>query len=433
MALPVLAPKSQISAITLPALGTLSRVTASLPFGVYANNTDFITGASDQVAFTYKMLGGDVLDIELTEQNVYAAYEVAVLEYSYILNVHQSRNVMASALGSPTGTFNSDGELVSGSLFSASLNGSRPELMLPSFDIGYAREVMTKTSEVVAVGGNLTVFSASIPVNPDQQDYDLQNGILSQSLTLGSPFAGLITKKVEVKKVYYKSPRAMWRFYGYYGGINTVGNLSTYGQYADDSTFEVIPAWQNKLQAMAYEDNIYTRISHYSFEIRNNRLRLFPTPAANDLKFIWVEFVIPQGAYDYGASGSIGVSGSASTGGNRSSGVNNMNTLPFANIPYENINSIGKQWIRRFALSICKEMLGQIRGKFSTVPIPGESVTLNASDLLAQAKEEMNVLREEMKTILSEMTYDKLSEQTAGIVDNTQKIIEKFPMAIFTG
>jgi hypothetical protein len=433
MALPVLAPKSQISAITLPALGTFSRVTASLPFGVYASNTDFITGASDQVAFTYKMLGGDVLDIELTEQNVYAAYEVAVLEYSYILNVHQSRNVMASALGSPTGTFNSDGELVSGSLFSSSLNGSRPELMLPSFDIGYAREVMTKTSEVVSVGGNLTVFSASVPVNSEQQDYDLQDGILSQSLVPGSPFAGLITNKVEVKKVYYKSPRAMWRFYGYYGGINTVGNLSTYGQYADDSTFEVIPAWQNKMQAMAYEDNIYTRISHYSYEIRNNKLRLFPTPMANDLKFIWVEFVIPQGAYDYGGSSSTGVSGSASTGGNRSTGVNNMNTLPFANIPYENINSIGKQWIRRFALSICKEMLGQIRGKFSTVPIPGESVTLNASDLLSQAKEEMNTLREEMKTILTEMTYDKLAEQTAGITDSTQKIIEKFPMAIFTG
>ena len=201
MALPVLAPKSQISAIVLPAVGTLSRVTASLPFGVYASNADFVTGAVDQVAYTYKMLGGDVLDIELTEQNVYAAYESAVLEYSYIINVHQSRNVMASALGAPTGTFNSDGEFASGS----TLSGQNPQLMLPSFDIGYAKEVMTKTSEMVAVGGNLTVFSASIPIIEEQQDYDIQKALVTASQQPGCPFAGLIDKKVEVKKVYYKS------------------------------------------------------------------------------------------------------------------------------------------------------------------------------------------------------------------------------------
>lgn len=428
MALPVLAPKSQISAIILPPLGTASRVSASLPFGVYTTNSDFISGAVDQVAYTHKMLGGDVLDIELTEQNVYAAYEAAVLEYSYIINVHQSRNIMASALGSPTGTFNSDGELLSGS-FPA---GTRPELMVPSFDIGYAREVMTKTSEMAAVGGNLTVFSASVPTVAGQQEYDIQQFLQSSSADPGSPYYNLINKKVEIKKVYYKSPRAMWRFYGYYGGINTVGNLSTYGQYADDSTFEVIPAWHNKLQAMAYEDNIYTRISHYSYEIRNNKLRIYPIPMSMDLKSIWIEFVIPQGSFDYGAG--AGMSGSAaSSASNRVNGVNNINTLPFGNIPFENINSIGKQWIRRFALAICKEMLGQIRGKFDTVPIPGESVKLNADSLLTQAKEEMTALREEMKTILAEMTYDKLAEQTSGIMENAQKVIEKIPMAIFTG
>ena len=76
--------------------------------------------------------------------------------------------------------------------------------------------------------------------------------------------------------MFYKTPQAMWRFYGYYGGLNTVGNLSYYGQYADDSTFEVIPVWQNKSQAMAFEDSIYTRTSHFSYEIKNNKLRIFP-------------------------------------------------------------------------------------------------------------------------------------------------------------
>ena len=108
------------------------------------------------------------------------------------------------------------------------------------------------------------------------------------------PWSGLVdNRKINITKVYYKTPRAMWRFYGYYGGFNLVGNLSTYGQYADDSTFEVVPAWQNKLQAMTYKDNLYTRVSHFSYDVRNNRVRLFPTPGS-ELKKLWFEFTIPK-------------------------------------------------------------------------------------------------------------------------------------------
>jgi hypothetical protein len=114
-------------------------------------------------------------------------------------------------------------------------------------------------------------------------------------------------------------------------------------------------------------------------------------------------------------------------------GINNMNTLPFANIPYTNINSIGKQWIRRFALSLCKEMLGLIRNKFTTIPIPGESVTLNGDALLSQAKEEQTALREELKTVLAEMTYDKLVATDAEMMESTQNLQAHIPMTIFTG
>jgi hypothetical protein len=214
----------------------------------------------------------------------------------------------------------------------------------------------------------------------------------------------------------------MWRFYGYYGGINAVGNLSTYGQYADDSTWQVVPVWQNKLQAMAYEDAMYTRISHYSFDIRDNNLRLFPTPSGVDMTTLWFEFVteedplIDKDGMDTGATG-----------------INNMNTAPFANIPYTNINSIGKQWIRRFALSVCKEMLGIIRSKFATIPIPGESVTLDGPALLSSAKEEQTALRDELKTVLDELTYAKLSEKDSTIATNTETLLAKIPLAIYPG
>ena len=110
-----------------------------------------------------------------------------------------------------------------------------------------------------------------------------------------------------------------------------------------------------------------------------------------------------------------------------------MNTLPFANISYENINSIGKQWIRRFALSLTKETLGQIRSKFAAIPIPGESVTLNGSDLMSQAREEQDKLREELKTVLDELTYQKLLETDATKAESVTTIQQGAPIPIFLG
>ncbi len=431
MAVPSLTPASQLSAIVLPSNGTYANVASSLPFGIYSRDTNFLSGAVDQVSFTYRMLGGDVLDIELTEQNVYAAYEAAVLEYSYLINIHQSKNVLPSVLGNLTGTFDQDGELKAGQL-SSSLNGSRIELKLPKFDYGYIRQVSRKMGEEAGVGGDNTYYSSSVTMVANQQEYDLQDAINS---AVGGAWAGSVNgKKISIRRVYYKTPRAMWNFYGYYGGIGVVGNLSTYGQYADDSTFEIIPTWHNKLQAMAYEDSIYTRTSHYSYEIRNNKIKIYPGPVGTvggEARKLWFEFTIPQdNAFEIG-EGPNGTSTSATRTG--VGGINNMNTLPFSNIPFENINSIGKAWIRKFSLSLSKEILGQIRSKFSVVPIPGESITLNGENLLSQAKEEQNNLREELKTILSEQTYDRLAQTTAEIEENAQKVLDKIPLSIYTG
>ena len=111
-----------------------------------------------------------------------------------------------------------------------------------------------------------------------------------------------------------------------------------------------------------------------------------------------------------------------------------MNTLPFENIPYESINSIGKQWIRRFSLALSKETLGQIRGKFGgNVPIPGDTISLNASDLLSQAKDEQTSLRDELKTVLDELTYPKLLETDKGMTENAKAIMNEAPLTIFVG
>lgn len=537
MALPTLLPASNSSKSILPETGSHGNVHRLLPYKIYSDNAsalysgNFISGAVDQVAYTYKKLGGDVLDIELSDGNIYAAYEEAVLEYSYLINVHQASNALPSFLGHNTGTFDHKGELTSGPV-SASLK-------YPKFDYGFARNVGEAVGAEVGLA-DAVEYSASFDVTVGQQDYDLQKIItesgrtaasgsvtitnianltndgthsLSFAATDGSTITATITaatttthtnsptfaigadeeataenlktcldansrltatrsgavvtikqvgkgyagngaitltdpnasgmsktdfanggnkspfstsdldgRRIIIKNVFYKTPSAMWRFYGYYGGLNVVGNMHNYGQFSDDSTFQLVPTWQNKSQALAFEDAIYTRMSHWSYELINNKIRLFPIPYSGGPEKMWVRYSLP-------ASPTI----DQTNGRSKIDGVNNMNTLPFSNLPYDTINSIGKQWIRRFALALAKEMLGLVRSKFASLPIPGESVTLNGSELVSQGKEEQNSLREELKTTLSEMTYVKMAEQESAMMDNAENVLKRIPDLVYVG
>jgi len=429
MAIPTLAPKSNTSAIVLPATGSPGSVAAECPFAMFTGSVEFLSGAAEQVAYTFKKLGGDILDLEITTGSVYAGYEEAVLEYSYIVNMHQAKNILPDVLGMTTGTFDRDGTLLAGTL-SSSLSGTHVALKYPKSTFTYSQRISEAFSTDARAGGTSRIYSASFQTTGSVSDYDLQEVLNSASVNNVDaatknpvPYAGFTSgSKIIVDKVYYKTPSSMWRFFGYYGGLNTVGNLANYGQYADDSTFQLVPVWQNKAQAMAFEDSIYTRNSHYSFELNNNILRIFPTPPNTDSSpdYFWFNFRIVEDSWT-AASGSL------------VDGINNMNTVPLGNIPYKNINSIGKQWIRRFALSLAKETLGHVRSKFATVPIPGESVTLNGPALIAEGREEQTNLRTELKETLDELTYQALAEKDASIADSVNTINQNIPAGVFVG
>jgi hypothetical protein len=340
--------------------------------------------------------------------------------------MHQGKNVLSDTLGKLTGTFDHRGEIVSGP--------AGASLQYPRVTLSYANKIGDGASTMAGVGGTTRIYSASFTTVKNQQDYDLQ-AIVKAASDSGTddaggavPYSGKIgDSRIIIDKVFYRSPIAMWRFYGYYGAIGVVGNYSTYGQYADDSTFEIVPAWQNKLQAMMYEDNLYTRVSHYSYEIIDNRLRLYPTPRGEDnfagyMNRVWFRFRIADNSWGEDDSTNTGVLG-----------VNNINTLPFDNIPYENINSMGKQWIRNYALALCKEMLGQIRGKFQSVPIPGESVTLNYSSLLSEAQKEKDDLRQGLRDMLKEVEYPELAKKDQEKVAAAEDTLRRSPLPIFVG
>ena len=197
--------------------------TSNYALGMYADessalyDTNFISGAADQVAYTYKKLGGDVLDIEITVGNVYSAYEEAVLEYSYQINIHQAKNVLSDLLGMSTGTFDNNGQMTGGDA-----SGSAVNLSFPKYEFRYAKRISAGLSRDAGVGGNVTMYSASFNITGGVQDYDLQT-IISRSAAnnlddaTGSPvpYADLIgNKKVRIEKVYFKTPASMWRFYG---------------------------------------------------------------------------------------------------------------------------------------------------------------------------------------------------------------------------
>ena len=413
-----LSPKSTNSAVVLTSTGSTDEVLSTLAYGVYTSQA-FVSGAVDQVAYVYNKLGGNVLDLEITTTNVYNAYEEAVLEYSYLINTHQAKNVLSDLLGNTTGSFDQDGELSGSYLTNAAMK-------FPRFQLGYATHIGRGAGLHASVGASQEIFSASFTAEKDVQDYDLQDIIYSASIDGtgdGAAFSGSVgSSAITIQKLYYKSPQATWRFFGGAYPVGAVGNMSTYGQYADDTVFQLVPSWQNVLQAYAYEEDLRVRGSHYSFRINDNKLRIFPVPTGNDPSKFWVDFRVSEDAFTEKSDRKYGADG-----------VNNMNTLPFSNIPYRNINSIGKQWIRRFALSLSKETLGQVRSKLGSIPIPGNDVTLNGPALISEAKEEQAALRDELKAVLDELVYGKLAEGDAALQASVNETLKTIPHGIYVG
>lgn len=405
--MPTLSPVSQLSAKILPSTGTHSEVSSLLAFGIYSSSA-FISGCVDAVAYVHYKLGGNILDIELETSNVYNAYEDAVLQYSKIINNHQAKNILLVALGASTGTFNQDGELTSGESIS---------LKYPNFSLGYARTIAEAFSHEAGVGGTKPIYSASFDILQGQQDYDLQQILMSSS------YSGTISgTRVIVRDVFYKTPQSMWRFFGYYGQFNVIGAWGAYGQYANDSTFFLTPVYQTKMQAAAFEDALWTRTSHYSYEIINNKIRIFPIPTIGSPPKMWFRFSLRTDPWD---------DSNPALSGSTVNGINNINTLPFANIPYENINSMGKHFIREYCLANCMETLSFIRGKYDPIPLPKNSIKLNSDQLRTRSDKMKDDLIKMLMDDLEQLKYNELAKQQKEMAENAQDTMRNIPLGIW--
>jgi hypothetical protein len=375
-------------------------VVGSTPFGVFDQDIEFQKDADRIADFVRKKLGEPVMQVHLSSTQIYAAFEEACLEYSAMVNSYQAKSTLSTFLGSPTGT----------------LSGS--ENKYPNKVLSLEQASADPYNADAMVNSSLPLHSASITLAVGQQAYDIPT-LLSQS----GQWDGV--GHIRIREVYHKSPMAAYRFFGTTSGLNYLNSQFRFESFTPETLFYLLPIWEDVLRGMQFKTSQNVRRSNYSFDLHNNTIRLYPVP--QDQRMLWFTYTIdavPQSA-GTNASGSVNNPGW--------NGVSNISNIPFGNIQYSQLNSISRQWIRQMAAALAKEIEGQIRSKFQTVPIPNGDVTLNGPSLILDARGEMETLRAQLKEMLEETTYQKLMEKEATMAQNLQETWKGAPMGIFIG
>jgi len=376
--------------------GSSSFFPGNTPFGFYDNDAEFQIDADKVAIFCARRLGYPLTDVELQDISFYAAFEEAITTYGNEVYAFKASENYLSLEGSPT--------------------GSDLNYKLQKPNLGAIIRLAEQYGEEAGVGGTVTWRTGSIALTSGTQTYDLRAWASSSGISSG---------ELEVKEVFYQGDPAIVRYFDPYAGTgtSTQGLMDSFGfgNYSPGINFLMMPINYDlsKIQAIDFNDTI--RKSNYSFELINNQLRIFPIPNRNGGK-LYFKYILKSDR------NSVLVSGSLGTGV-----VTDISTVPYANPTYAYINSIGRQWVFEYTLALCKEMLGYIRGKYTTVPIPGSEVTLNQSDLISAATSEKTALIERLRSYLDETSRNKLLEKKAANSEFIQKDLSAVPYTIFIG
>jgi hypothetical protein len=376
--------------------GSSSFFPGDTPFGFYDYDYQFQTDADTVADFCARRLGFPLVDVELQPGSFYTAFEEAVTTYGNEIYAFKVRQDFLSMEGASTGS---------------NLNNA---VIQPNF--GAIVRMSNQYGEEAGVGGTVSWHTGSFYTKASQQDYDMNAwAAASASLAAGDT--------IEIKRVFYESPPAIVRYFDPYAGTGTgmMNLLDTFGwgNYSPAINFLLMPINYDlqKIQAIEFNDQI--RKSQYSFELVNNRLRLFPIPTVDEGRMFF-EYIKNSERNNPVMANSSGL-------------VSNVSNVPYANPKYIQINSIGRQWIFEYTLALAKEMLGYVRGKYGTLPIPGAEVTLNSADLITAATSEKNLLLDRLRAYLEETSREKLLERRSLEADYKQKELNLVPQPIFIG
>ena len=374
--------------------GSSSFSASATPFGFFDTDTTFQSHADKVSSWCATRLGYPLNDIELQSIHLYACFEESVLEYSNQVNQFSIRDNMFILQGTPTGS----------NLTGKPVNPTLNRLIQISKNYG------TEAGS----GGYVTYKSASIDVVTGKQLYDLSNFVFED--------VGDSTKTIEIKKIFHDTPPAIVRYFDPFvgTGLGSQQMLENFGWggYSPGVSFLMQPMYADLLRLQAIEFNDMIRKSAYSFELTGTRLRIFPVPLY-DYK-LFINYITTEER----ASGSFNA---------KSNSIGDFSNAPYELHQYSRINPAGKQWIFKYTLALAKEVLGNIRSKYSSIPIPGAEITLNGADLVSQGTTEKEALitqlRENLEAVSRQTQLTKMTEEA----DNVQSQLSKVPLTIYIG
>ena len=377
--------------------GSSNFTSSQTPYGFYDNDTEFSGSGVHSVDrfadWAAKRLGYPIVDVELQSGSFYACYEESITEYSAQVNQFNIKDNLLSLQGQSTGS----------NLTHRPVTNSFGRFITLSEQYGTE----------AGVGGTVDFKTGSIDITSGSQEYDL-NALYANVSESGNA--------IEVRKVYYEGPAAVNKYFDPYAGVNS-NNLNLldsfgWGNYSPAIQFLLMPMYADLLRIQAIELNDQIRKSAYSFELVNNKLRLFPKPTEDyTLHF---KYLVKDDRGNPLKGSSVGR-------------ISDISNAPYDNMEFRHINDVGKQWIKKYALALCKELLGTIRSKYGSVPIPNGDVTMDGDTLRNEAAAEKETLVTQLREILEQTSRKAMMEAERDEAEALQEKLQKVPYPIYIG
>jgi hypothetical protein len=354
--------------------------------------------------FVTRRLGYPIMDIELQDINIYAAFEEAVTTYGNELYAFLTRDNYLTFEGAST-SIDADNALITPSM---------ANIVRLSEQYG----------EEAGSGGNVTWRKGRLTLIPGVQRYDLKAWAESQGIVGG----------IEIKRVFYQPPPAVSQMFAPFlgtmaGGLGGVPAAGAYGLGMGYTNYLMMPTSFTAQTIQAIEMQNTITLSNYTFEITNNVISVFPVPGTgffNDEMdssldygiYLNFDYIVLQERLD-------------SAFGDGTNKITNTSNVPYTNPNYNALNSVGRSWIYEYTLALTKEILGYVRGKYSTVPIPNSEVTLNQQDLLSSATSTKDALILRLREYFDQTSRQALLERRAAESAARVTEINQVPMVIY--
>jgi len=375
-------------------------VVGETPHGIYDSDTDFQNDSLTVCKYVASKLGHPVMQLEFNSGSIYACFEEAISEYSQQINHYNTKNWMWEHYGSTNRQSSSLGDMGS----------HEPEAP----HMGSTFLLSEQYGEAVNVGGGLNLYTGSITITSSQQVYDLSTeSSLEQT-----------GNRIEVQRVFNQAPAAISKFYdpfaGTYDNIELLDSFG-FGNVSPAVSYILRPISYDLARANAIETNDLVRKSAYSFELVNNKMRIFPKPTDKDNgDKIYFHYYVKEDKQ--------GVTRTYTN-----SKVSDPSNIPYKFITYSEINSSGRQWIRKYTLGLAKELLGIIRSKYASLPLPNGEVSMDGEALKSEGREEKANALEELKEFLDSVSLSEGARKEQEVAESQQQVLNKAPLKIYIG